>query len=401
MVLIENNKMAGSINSNDPHLTGAIIADAVALPTEAESAKQQEELVLEEAEAQLDKEIDDCVVSMSEDMPEEQPTLAIQDPVTGEDVAICSSQDLVTIKAAPKNGKSTFMSIMVAALLCGQWWRIKSFILHPRILYIDTEMKRRDTQRMGRMALEMAGLPTSVNPEGYYFVNLRKDSPDEILQKLERLIVRFKPDVVFIDGSLDLCNNFNDQEESQRLVKGHYLRLIDLYKCVIITAIHTNKTNDTHASQGHLGAALDKKGEITLECQLDKSSHIVTVSAPTCRHAQVPDFYFRYGKDGMPVACDEEVAVIEAEHRRTREEKQEAAKRAAFEALVSQVTSVMADVDSSGIAQKDLATRLMPILNLKESATQNKIKMLVDTKILLKNGYNGNLILASATNSTE
>lgn len=113
-------------------------------------------------------------------------------------------------------------------MLCGQWNRVKRMLDHtPRILYIDTEMKRLDTLRMGRKALAMAGLPENVNPEGFVYVNMRKYTASETIERVERLIRRFMPEVVFIDGSLDLCNDFNNNTESQELIKGTYPKCID------------------------------------------------------------------------------------------------------------------------------------------------------------------------------
>lgn len=379
----------------------SIINAALAQPTEAELQAKSEAEEQQAADEAMNQEIDKCIVDMGEVIDEGVPAIAITDPETGRDVAICRNEDLITVKAGPKNGKSTLMSIFIAALLCGQWGRVKSFFQNPRILYIDTEMKKFDTQRMGRMALKMAGMPESVNPPNFVFINLRKYGPDEIVPIVEALIKRFTPDFVFIDGSLDLVNNFNDNDESNALVKQKYLAWMSTYKCNIITAVHTNKTNDTHQSQGHLGAMLDKKGEITIECQRDKENHIITVSAPTCRHTDMPEFSFKYGKDGLPVSCDDTVAELKAQKLADKELKNLLKKQAEYDNLLSQTRDIMKDVGTAGISQSDLASRLMSRLDLKISSVQAKIKLMVDRGDLSKDGYNGNLVLRQSTDISE
>lgn len=386
--------------SNEPIATGStppptpLATDGYTLTRVTRPSK--EETMQAEREERLRKLAEACCVDMGIELPEDDALLAVTDPVTGKDVPLCTSEDLVTIKAAPKNGKSTLMSIFVAAILVGQWHKVKSFVKHgSSTLYIDTEMKTRDTQRMGRMALTMAGKDANVNPEGFYYYNMRRYSPEEIIEMTEFLIQTLKPQVVFIDGSLDLINNFNDPEESQRLVKGYYLRWIDTYHITIITAIHTNKTNDTHASQGHLGAMLDKKGEITLECSRQKDSPFITVSAPTCRHTQVPAFSFMHDDNGMPTDCDQELAEYQAEQKRVSQQKKEERELKALNDLKQKVATVMADTGVEGMSRQTLVKRLMSVLELGISSVQAKVKTLTEIGFLTATGYNGNLVLAT------
>lgn len=265
----------------------AIVYNAASQPSDDEQKRM-------ERQAELRRQI----VSMATSYEEGPAVLAI------DGTAIGHRRDIINIKAAPKQGKSTLISILISCILCGQWNRLCSATQGLRVLYLDTEMKEADTQRIMRMALTMAGLDASANHERLYAVNLRKCSPQEIVEAIPEYIELLSPDVLVIDGILDLVNNFNDVEESQHLVKECLLRWADTYDCMIINAIHTNKTNDTHISQGHLGAMLDKKGELTLECEMEKVTKTVKVSAPLCRHTDVPTFYFTYGEDGMPASAD-------------------------------------------------------------------------------------------------
>lgn len=383
-----------STNSGADQIPSPAVNPTVATIVQtAVSAPSKEEVVETERDMELDRLSKVCLVDMATDMPDEEVMLAITDTLTGVDVPLCAKEDLVTIKAAPKNGKSTLMTIFVAAILCGQWHHVKCLTKGSRILYIDTEMKPRDTQRMGRMALTLAGMPANVNHEGFQYANLRKYGPEEIIEMVEYLIRTCHPDVVFIDGSLDLCNNFNDPDESQKLVKGQYLRWIDTYHISIITAIHTNKTNDTHASQGHLGSALDKKGEVTLECARDKDGSFFNVSAPTCRHKDVPKFFFKYGDNGLPVICDEEVKELQAAKALSDQQKKEEKDRQKLEILKQKTLVAMKDTGTSGMSRSELVKRLCVMLELGDSSVQARIKTLTDIGFLTATGYNGNLVV--------
>lgn len=290
----------------------AIIHNAANQPSDDEQKRM-------ERQAELRKQI----VSMATTYEEGPAVLTI------DGTAIGHRRDIINIKAAPKQGKSTLISIIISCILCGQWNRLCSETQGLRVLYLDTEMKEADTQRIMRMALTMAGLDSSANHERLNAVNLRKYAPHEIVKAIPEYMEFLKPDVLVIDGILDLVNNFNDVEESQHLVKECLLRWADTYDCMIINAIHTNKTNDTHISQGHLGAMLDKKGELTLECEMEKMTKSVKVSAPLCRHTDVPTFHFAYGEEGVPVPADqigehlqEQKRIAHEQQKQQKEEKE-------------------------------------------------------------------------------
>lgn len=334
----------------------AIVHNAASQPTDDEQKRI-------ERQAELRKQI----VSMTTTYEDGPAVLAI------DETAIGHRRDIINIKAAPKQGKSTLISIIISCIMCGQWNRLCSETQGLRILYLDTEMKEADTQRIIRMALTMAGFDTTVDHERLNAVNLRKNAPQEIVEAIPEYMELLKPDVLIIDGILDLVNNFNDVEESQHLVKECLLRWADTYDCMIINAIHTNKTNDTHISQGHLGAMLDKKGELTLECEMEKVTKTVKVSAPLCRHTDVPTFYFAFGEDGVPISADHIGEHILEQKRIALEQQKQQKEEKELEELFDKVRLLFKNYGvyvNTSVLKKDIVTNkirsknhVKPLLN--------------------------------------
>ena len=334
----------------------AIVHDAANRPSDDEQKRM-------ERQTELRKQI----VSMTTTYEEGPAVLAI------DGTAIGHRRDIINIKAAPKQGKSTLISIIISCILCGQWNRLCSETQGLRVLYLDTEMKEADTQRIMRMALTMAGLDVSANHERLNAVNLRKFAPQEIVTAIPEYMELLKPDVIIIDGILDLVNNFNDVEESQHLVKECLLRWADTYDCMIVNAIHTNKTNDTHISQGHLGAMLDKKGELTLECEMEKVTKTVKVSAPLCRHTDVPTFFFTYGEDGVPVSADHIGEHLQEQKRITIEQQQQQKKDQELAELFEKVRLLFANYGvyvNASVLKKDIISNKI--------RSKNHVKPLLD-----------------------
>ena len=101
------------------------------------------------------------------------------------------------------------------------------------------------------------------------------------------------------------------------------------------------------------------------------------------------------------MSCDDTVAELKAQKLADKELKNLLKKQAEYDNLLSQPRDIMKDVETAGISQSDLASRLMSRLDLKISSVQAKIKLMVDRGDLTKDGYNGNLVLRQNTDISE
>ena len=227
-------------------------------------------------------------------------------------------KELIAIKAKAKNGKSTLEMIFVAALLNGGWGRVRRLAgACPRILFIDTEMKMADTQLINRKAMRMAGLPESADLPQVTFYNLRSFTAPECRQALDDLLELVAPDIVFIDGIVDMLHNFNDLEGSQALVR-ELLALAEAHNCCIVSVLHTNKSIEDQNMRGHLGSFLVQKASLVFHCR--KEDNFIRVSCSESRHAPIPDFTFTFDSEGNPISADEMLMTSRELERQKRQE---------------------------------------------------------------------------------
>lgn len=303
-------------NLQNPPAEVDALVNSVAQQESEEERQERERLAKLEA----------CVVSLRANFPPDDDLLEINDE------RCFARKELIAIKAKAKQGKSTLEMILIATLLCGQWHYVRRLAdVRPRILYIDTEMKPADTQLMNRKAMHLAELPETEDVPEATFINLRRQTADECQQALTDLLKKYHPDIVFIDGIVDLLLNFNDLEESQALIRK-LLALAEEFNCCLVNVLHTNKAIDDHNMRGHLGSFLTQKASLVFNCKKDPASHIVTVSCSESRHAPIPDFTFAFDSEGYPISADEllqamreEKADLKAEQR-AKEEAENRAK---------------------------------------------------------------------------
>lgn len=316
-----------------------------------------------------------CVV----DMKAEYPANEFIFDVNG--IPAITIGDLHTIGAKQKAGKTSLIAILIAAIACGQWDKVECAMKGISVLYIDTEMKDGDTKELGVKAAAMAGMECL--PDNFHFVNFRPLTPHEMELGIRFFIQLFKPQLVIIDGIVDLCSNFNDVEASQNLVINYLMKIAENHKCAILNVLHTNKTDGYTELRGHLGAYLEQKGTTVIKCEKDDANNIVTVSFPTHRYAPVPDFHFTFDENGIPVSADDLHQQIETEKQRTKEEVKAAEKQKLYEQRVNCVIGVLKEHGGS-LERKVLVQEVMNRLQLGKSSIDSLLKRMMegDTPII-------------------
>lgn len=312
-----------------------IISEAAQQPTESQ---RQRDFAIEQSRTFL--------VPIDEVLPPKEAFIEVNG------IPLIAPHDILVVKGAPKSGKSTLDSILMGIAIGGcSFGPISCLRTGLKVTYVDTEMDRHDTQRIARQAAAIAG--DGFCSDRLCSYNLRKCSPEEILAHIPSIFEDSQPDMMVIDGALDLVHDFNSVEESQNLVKEHMLKWADRYNCAIVIVIHTNKTNNLATSQGHLGGALDKKAENVLLCDKDADHGIINVSAPTCRHKDIPRFAFMYGANGFPIPADDMAREISLQQHAERDIANE---QRTQERLLNDYTRILSHLqpDTTSIAEKEL-----------------------------------------------
>lgn len=158
-------------------------------------------------------------------------------------------------------GKTSFMSMLMAAILKGEYGGLK-YELHeeipfPIVLYIDTEQGKDDSIAIKNRVCTLAGLNYKKPQQQFKFLRLRDtESAEERWQQMLQAIWETKPNIVFIDGMLDIVKDYNDQVECQPVIRK-CMKLATYYNASVWCVLHENPTFEKMV--GTLGSILERK----------------------------------------------------------------------------------------------------------------------------------------------
>lgn len=236
---------------------------------------------------------------------------------------------LQAITGQQKNGKSFFLTMLMAAALEPSSERVRSYLRglelsqetlafigsKPRVLYIDTEMEDLNTVKVARRVQWLCEWPLDEQNERFRVLWLRavddeEDTKRERWELTKAAIEDFQPNLVILDGIVDIVHNFNDNDESSRVI-GEIMTLATKRNICIWTALHQNPGNDAMAKmRGHLGTELANKSSDTFVSVKEKKPHNVkfTVKQINARNKDVDDFSYEVtadaGRLGVPRILD-------------------------------------------------------------------------------------------------
>lgn len=213
------------------------------------------------------------------------------------------------VKAKAKQGKTSMLSIVESVYISssGQWGLLQRIGPQPlRVYHIDTEQKPYDTQCFKNRVLRLAGETEESVADRYGIYNMRGIIDNEMKKTLIEVVLKEKnPDVLVIDGVVDLINNFNEVDESKELI-AWLMHLADEYKVVLFCVLHTNKNALDHNMRGHLGTMSEQKCDTTTECEKDEKTGLVVVKCANSRHRPYSDWSFTWDDDGNLVDAEEQ-----------------------------------------------------------------------------------------------
>lgn len=289
-----------------------------------------------------------------------------------------SKGNLHAIKAKPKHGKTTAIYLMCVALLKEDGWgALSAAIKKPKIIIFDTEQAERDAQEKYITALEMAGLPKKDDFERLEIYPLRAQTMQEKRDTIEHVIKVKQPDIVFIDGIVDLLADFNDVKASQELIE----RLMQLSTkevvgkdVAIVCVLHTNKNSEDNNMRGHLGTMLQQKASSTF--MVTKSNGIFTVTNTESRHGEVSSWSFCYDDDNNIVDATANVAELQALQKQKKQEEKQKKSEATKQQRSDKLLQIVRKHGNS-IKRSELKDLLMNALVLKRSSVDNLINKCV------------------------
>ena len=160
------------------------------------------------------------------------------------EVKFANVGDLHIISGKPGNGKTGLMTMLMAAILSGEYgktqYALKAERPEPIVLYVDTEQGKDDTIALKNRVCVMAGLDYKVAHNNFIVLRLR-DTESEIdrWRKILKAIYMVKPTDIFLDGMLDLVKDYNDQVECQPIIRKSMM-LATHYDTSLWMVLHEN-----------------------------------------------------------------------------------------------------------------------------------------------------------------
>lgn len=158
------------------------------------------------------------------------------------------------------HGKTAFMSQVMATLLCGKFGNMQYEGEPPRmpvVLYIDTEMGKDDTIAIKNRVCSLAGIPFNEPCERFKVARLRDTvTAAERWQQILKLAYVIHPDVMFIDGLLDIVEDYNEQKECTPIIR-ELMIMATHYDMSTWCVLHENPT--TEKMVGSLGSIAQRK----------------------------------------------------------------------------------------------------------------------------------------------
>ncbi len=345
---------AGQVNSQALKTVQDIVGETANQPTAL--AQEQERLreILRQTRIRTDTEV---------------PPIENAFEVDG--VGFFSKRDIHAVKAKAKAGKTTTLKVLIAALLQGEMFRVKSLLTEARIVYFDTEQNRKDTKGILDDVAQMTGLPPEVIDRQVVLQSLRRVDLEDLLPLLSQALTDEKPQVAFIDGIVEFVGSFNDEEESKQLIKD-LLKLCDEHDCAIVCVLHTNKADDDHHMRGHLGTMLAQKAGTVLECKKERGSSVITVACSESRHAEPTEWSIMFDADGHIVDADEQRRQQQEERKAEQlQRRQEASAEKRKERLDFALLCIR---DNGGsISRKQLTAMLSKMFDVKRNTISGYI----------------------------
>lgn len=208
--------------------------------------------------------------------------------------------ELHIISGKPGNGKTGLMSQLEAATLGGRFGNTicreighkmegqDGYMAVPtRILHIDTEQGKDDTIAFKNRVISMSGMDKEQAKEHFFILRLRDtEAARDRWRKILKAIWMVKPTDIFLDGMLDIVEDYNDQKECQPIIRK-CMMLATHYDASLWAVLHENPLVDKLV--GTLGSITQRKvSEIFTVIKVKQAD-----LKENERRSDLPDIYFR------------------------------------------------------------------------------------------------------------
>ena len=212
--------------------------------------------------------------------------------------------ELHLVSGKPGNGKTGLMSQLEASTLAGEFGQLKARevahrikdeetgkieekMIPKRLLHIDTEQGKDDTIAFKNRVCSMANMTSEQASKHFFILRLRDtETANERWRKILKAIWSVKPTDIFLDGMLDIVEDYNDQKECQPIIRK-CMMLATEYDASLWAVLHENPMVDKLV--GTLGSITQRKvSEIFVVIKVKQCD-----LKPSERRDDLPEIYFR------------------------------------------------------------------------------------------------------------
>ena len=216
------------------------------------------------------------------------------------DVPFADVGEIHIVSGKPGNGKTGLMAQLIAATLGGQFGKTiarkvghkvsgaEGFQEVPTcILYVDTEQGEDDTIGFKNRILSMSGVPKDIAKQHLKILRLRDtELAIDRWKKILKAIWQVQPTDIFLDGMLDIVEDYNDQKECQPIIRK-CMMLATHYDASLWAVLHENPMVDKLV--GTLGSITQRKVSEIFTVIKVKQSELKEHD----RNPKLPPIYFR------------------------------------------------------------------------------------------------------------
>ena len=217
-----------------------------------------------------------------------------------EGVPFADVGEIHIISGKPGNGKTGLMAQLIAATLGGRFGNTVArkvghkvngsddfHELPTRILYVDTEQGEDDTIGFKNRVISMSGVSKEDAKEHLKILRLRDtELAQDRWRKILKSIWQVQPTDIFLDGMLDIVEDYNDQKECQPIIRK-CMMLATHYDTSLWAVLHENPMVDKLV--GTLGSITQRKvSEIFTVIKVKQAD-----LKPNDQRPDLPDIYFR------------------------------------------------------------------------------------------------------------
>ena len=305
-----------------------------------------------------------CIIHMSDTYPE------IDFLFKRAGVGCISIGDIIVLKGKAKGGKTTYIIVLISALLIGYYMGFESSKKNPIILFIDTEQNPVNTSILARKVHSLCGFSESQDHPQFQVCNTRSIGSSQICNFILSRVRDVKPDLLIIDGVRDLIKggDINDQKASEK-VSQFLMSLTKQFNLALITVLHENKGDSN--LRGAIGTELLNKCS---ECwQVKKIGDKFQAEQTESRNEPVSGFSFKFNDEKLPVP-------VERAFRMSASEDKDQKMPDNFKQCLPQGVS---------IRYSDLKNKYVELTSFKPGTAESHIKNAVKDEYLIKDN-NGN-----------